>query len=180
MTININFADVPTTEPVPAGDYLFIVENVVLRSSKDKIDPDTQEKSQYLNWELTITEGPFEGRRIFMMTSLVKKALWKLRSVLVNLDSYNENFDLDVDEDTNAVISPELVGLVGVVRVKMGMWDGKERSEVDTILDIDGVDRERAGRTERKAQKVAAATPAPEGQNGAAPAKPERAKMTLR
>lgn len=153
----VDFSKVPSTENVPAGRYPFIVENVQLRTSKEKIDPDTGELSEYWNWELTITEGDFEDRRLWLMTSLVAKALWKLRGVLTNLEvelPKNEEtgkpmLDYDYDETTGQITDPELIGLTGVAVVKMGSYNGQERSEVDTILNKDGIDLTKALRTNK-------------------------------
>jgi hypothetical protein len=116
------------------------------------------------------------------MTSLVKKGLWKLRKVLTNLEvempkdaNGKTLFDYDYDEDTNQITDPELVGRVGIAVVKMGSYQGKERSEVDNILSIDGVDLEQAIRSETKTARAAA----PVTTNGAEAPRAER-KMNLR
>lgn len=150
MRTVIDFSGIPSNDPVPAGDYPVEVENVEWRQSKDKIDKETGELSEYWNWEAVITDGPFQGRRLFFMTSLTKSALWKLRNVLVNLGAYRESIEPVYDEDTKQVLEPELVGLTGVARVKMGSYKGEPRSEVDKILDDDGVDREKAMRQDAK------------------------------
>jgi hypothetical protein len=146
MAIQLDFSDIPSNEPVPAGRYPVIVDRVECRDSKSS-------DSQYLNWELKVTEGEFINRRLFMMTSLSRKALWRLRAVLTNLDAYEEKLELDVDEDSGAVLQPELVGLQGVAVVKMETYQGEERSRVEELLDEDGVDRERAQRKTTKPQR---------------------------
>jgi hypothetical protein len=139
MPIQLDFSNVPTNEPVPAGRYPVVVEQVECRDSKSS-------DSKYLNWELRILDGEFANRRLFMMTSLSAKALWRLRSVLINLDAYEEQLDIEVDEGSDIVISPELVGLTGTAVVKIETYQGEERAKVDELLDDDGVDRERAAR----------------------------------
>lgn len=160
--VAVDFSDIPTNEPVPAGMYTIVVENVEWRQSKDKIDEDTGNLSEYLNWELAITDGDFANRRLFTITSLKKKALWKLRSVFTNLAvDYDPDRGMEIDDDSNQVIYPELVGLIGTAEVVEGSYNGKPRSEVANIFDPDGIDLEKAMRDERRAEKKASNGKAP-------------------
>ena len=177
---SISFADIPTFEPVPAGNYPVMVENVTLRKNKEgKLDPDTGEVAEYFAWEFVIIDGEFQGQHLWLNTTLQRKGLFKLRNTFLNLgviDSLDGGLDYDVDEATDQVIEPELINRTGVARVKMGKnQNGEARSEVDTILDNEGIDRERSMRDAARGGRAQAA---PVTTNGA-PAQGQR-KMTLR
>lgn len=147
---SLDFTKVPSNDPVPDGDYAIVVENVQWRQSKDKIDATTGELSEYWNWELVVTDGPFEGRHLWTMTSLSDKAAFRLQQFLVNLRAIepdDKNVDPEYDEDTDQVIVPEIVGLTGVARVKGRTWNGETRPDVSKMLSDDGTDLLRTARS---------------------------------
>ena len=79
MGIKINFADIQGGfEPLPEGEYEVVVETVEVRESGSS-------DNDYLSWELKVLDDEFEGRRLWMITSLGPKALWKLKDTLIAL-----------------------------------------------------------------------------------------------
>lgn len=153
MAINVDFSDVPTNEPVPDGRYPVVVEQAEIRDSKSS-------DSQYINWELRIMDGEYANRRLFMMTSLSKKALWRLRAVLKNLGCYpGDKFTIEKDEGSGIMLFPQVVGATGVAVSKIETYQGEERSRTEELLDDNGQDVEKMERKEARA----AAKQAPRG-----------------
>jgi hypothetical protein len=168
---------------VPDGDYAIIVENVEWRQSKDKIDATTGELSEYWNWELVITDGPFEGRHLWTMTSLSEKALFRIQQFLVNLRAIEPGegmVDPEYDEDTNAVLVPELVERTGVARVKGRTWNGETRPDVNKMLSDDGTDLLRTARSTPVAAAKAPSAVAPVTNGAPTPPRLDRSAMKLR
>src|SRR5262245_54495415 len=116
--LRVDFSDVESFAVVPAGTYPVVVSEVQLRESGNSDHP-------YINWRLEITEGEFEGRNLWLMTSLSPKALWRLKEVFENLDVYSDEIELEVDEETNQMIAPELVGLPALAQVRIEAYQGR-------------------------------------------------------
>ena len=65
MGLRVNFADVEDYDPIPSGNYHLKVTDGELRDSGENAKhPD----SQYINWELTVQKGEFEGRKVWTNT----------------------------------------------------------------------------------------------------------------
>jgi hypothetical protein len=127
--VTIDFSEVESFAAIPEDEYAVVVEEVEMREG---------DKAPYLNWKLKVTEGEFEGRFQWMMTSLSPKALWRLKETLENLGIVEEEFELEVDEDTNLVIQPELVGLAAIAPVTVEEYQGKDSNRVDILLPPSG------------------------------------------
>lgn len=136
-SISINFGDVEGSfENIPAGRYPVVVEKVEVRESKSS-------DNNYFNWEMTITDGEHEGRKLWMITSLSPKALFRLKDVLVNIGAIEgeEEMELEWDDDVQItpkegplVIFPELSGAAATALVSIDTYEGKERNKVDDLL----------------------------------------------
>ena len=73
LTIDTTEAAESKPKPLPAGQYPMRVETITLKTAKTG--------TQYLNWMLRISDrsGQVGAKRIvWMKTSLVQAALWKL------------------------------------------------------------------------------------------------------
>src|SRR3989304_7391119 len=114
--VNIDFSDIEEFEALPAARYSFKVESVTLRESQSSENP-------YLNWELTVTAEPYANRRLFMITSLSPKALWRLKAVFEALGVYQDQMQLQIDEDSQILISPPVVGKPGIALVSQEGYD---------------------------------------------------------
>jgi hypothetical protein len=133
--MNINFAEVESGfEAIPEGTYSVVIEKVEVRESKSS-------DNDYLNWEFSISEGEFEDRRLWMITSLSEKALFKLKDVFEALEVLEDDMDLDWDEDVEItpqagplLLYPEVSGLACQVVVKNEVYQGTERNRIDTVL----------------------------------------------
>lgn len=128
QTISIDFSQIPSMEPLPKGNYPVVVDSVVLTESKSSENP-------YFNWTLTVTEpGECQNRKLFFMTSLAEKSLWRLMAIFTNLGVYEEKIQIQVDDQTNMVIYPELSGLTGVAVVTQEVYEKRLQNRVEDIL----------------------------------------------
>ena len=136
MGIKINFADVESSfQPLPEGPYDVVIEGVEVRESKSS-------DNDYLSWELKVLDPEFEGRRLWAITSLGPKALWKLKDTLLALDIIDADDEIELEwedgiditpQEGPRVTSPEVEGLACVAIVKNRMYEGKERNSVDEL-----------------------------------------------
>jgi hypothetical protein len=137
-TAKINFADVESSsfEPVPEGRYEVIVERVEVRESKSS-------DNNYLNWELRITDEDYEDQRLWMITSLSPKALFRLKDIYVALgviEGDEEDFEIEWDDDVDItpkegplVTNPDCEGMAAIARVHNEVYEGKEQNRVDEL-----------------------------------------------
>ena len=129
-TVNVDFSDVKGFEPIPQGTYSAIIENVELRDSK------STEGNQNINWEFTVNDGgEFDGRKLFMTTSLAPKALFRLKGVMESLGfEASEALSFDFDDETKQVIEPELIGRTVTVKVSQDTYQGRLVNRVDDVV----------------------------------------------
>lgn len=133
MPIKINFAEVDDNNLIPEGTYPTIVQSVQAKDASDG-------QSVFLEWYLEITSGEFEGRRVRMITSLKNTVLWRLKSVLRNLDVDVEGeIDFEMD-DEGFIIMPELTGRVGVAVVSHSTYQNVTRAQCDDLRPISELD----------------------------------------
>lgn len=131
--VSVDFSQVEEFEPLPKGDYSVLVEKVEYREAQ------TEDKYDYLNWELSVTEeGEFKGRKLWFISSFSPKALWRLKQILENLGVYDDDLEIDYDEDTMLVIDPELQGLPAMATVSQRTYEGRPQNNVDALTSIDG------------------------------------------
>lgn len=136
--IKVNFAEVESSfEPLPEGRYECIVETVEVRESKSS-------DNDYLNWELKVTDGEFEDRRLWMITSLSERALFRLKDTFLALGVIEEDDEIDIEWEDDVDITPqegpvltnpEVIGLACIAVVTNEVYEGKERNRVNEILD---------------------------------------------
>lgn len=168
--ITVNFADVQVRSTLPAGDYPCVVADCVLKQKTGSENP-------YLNWDLVVAEGEGEGRHVFLTTSFKPEAMWKMMQAFQNLGISEEEFNIQFDDATGQVTSPEVIGLPCVARVFQEPYQGRMTAKVSDLLGPNGEDV--ADQSQAEPEPVAAAaTPAtrpatkasPAAKNGPAPA----------
>lgn len=127
-TLSINFADIPSNDLEP-GDYDAMISQVVVRQAEGKEYP-------YLNWEFEITTPEHVGRKAWMMTPLSPQGAWKTRDQFVAL-GYAEDalLDLEYDEETGIITSPEMGDIPVLIRVEENEYQGRKRSQVASIIE---------------------------------------------
>jgi len=131
----VNFQDVEDFDALPEGEYAVEIDKVEVRQNKAG-------DANYLNWEFVVLDGDYENRRLWLITSLKPTALFRLKSVLEQLDLLEgEEMELEYDDDQEVTTSsgprliyPDVEGLEATVRVKNEIYDGKERSKVDDLF----------------------------------------------
>jgi hypothetical protein len=130
--VTVDFSEAESFEAIPDGEYACVIDEAELRESKSSDYP-------YINLTLSVAEGEHEGRKLWATASLHPKALWRTKELFENLGINGEAIDLDVDEDSNAVLDPEFVGMpvtavVSSEIAEQGANKGKLRNVVDTLL----------------------------------------------
>jgi hypothetical protein len=157
--VTVDFSDVQEFEPLGKGEYPVVVEKVTYKESQ------TEDKYDYLNWELTVTEAPNEGRKLWFITSLSPRALFRMKDIFENLGLPSDEVEIDYDEDAdNLVIEPELSGIPAIAVVSMRMYEGRPQDNVDTLIAPDKGSGKKVGgrgpvkKTGGAAKKTAGAT----------------------
>lgn len=135
--IKINFAEVESSfEPLPEGQYDVTIDRVEVRESNSS-------DHNYLNWQFVVQDDDYEGRNLWMITSLSPRALFRLKEVLVALGAIedDEEIELEWEDDVDVspregplVINPDLTGTACVAVVHNEMYDGRERNRVDQVI----------------------------------------------
>lgn len=131
-SIRVNFSDVNNFDPLPAGVYPVVVTGVEVREPRSaNKDGETY---PYLNWELTIEEGEYEDRKLWTITSLNPKAMWKLQEALVAFGEDKEELGEDFD------LYPEnYIGAKCNAAVIQEAYNGKMKNTVEDLAIRDGV-----------------------------------------
>lgn len=134
--LTINFAEIESSfEPLPEGSYDCIIERVEVRESKSS-------DNDYLNWEFVVQDEEYEDRRLWMITSLSPKALFRLKDVFLALGVIEEDDEIDIEWDDSVDITPsegpqltnpEVEGLACTAIVTNEMYDGRERNRVNEV-----------------------------------------------
>jgi hypothetical protein len=121
-TLSVNFKGVEGKQStIPADDYAV------------KVDEVTEEEGQnhpYLKWVFVITDGDFEGRKLYLNTSLSPNALWNLRGLLESLGQEVPDDEMDIDLE-------ELVGSECVVTTDTEKYEGRMRSIIVDFVSSD-------------------------------------------
>lgn len=157
--IKINFSEVEGGfEPLPEGSYEVIIERVEVRESNSS-------DNDYLNWEFKVTEDDFEERRLWMITSLSPKALFRLKDNFLALGVLEEDEDMELEWEDDIditpkegprLIEPELEGLACTVTVGNEVYEGRERNKV---VDLQAADAPKPRAGAKKAGSKTATKP---------------------
>jgi len=138
MGIRVNFTDtgdVSPREPVPAGKYLVTCTDGEIKESGPQAK---NPGSQYINWEFTIEDEGYEGRKLWSNTTLLPHALFSIKQLLeaVGMDTSGE-LDFDLDD----VIGKKLILRV-TKKPARTLDDGREvdeSNEVKSFIRADSV-----------------------------------------
>lgn len=118
MKVNINLDDVKELKPVPAGNYVCRI-----------IDGDVKEgpKGNYIAWTFEITDGEFAGQQLWINTSLVAKAQFKLKKLLeaCNFEWGKAGFNTE-----------DVVGSEVIVKAVQEMYEGEPKNKVKGFIPI--------------------------------------------
>lgn len=127
--VSIDFSEVPDFEALPKGYYPVIVVEVVKKENKAG-------NGEYLNWTLEVAEGEFANRKLWAITSLKPTGLWKLKEAFEAFGINLSQVDLDIDDDTSMLISPEVVGKACQALVEQQMYQGRLNNKVSALFPI--------------------------------------------
>lgn len=127
-TFSVDFSKIESQDPVPTSNQPVVIDSIEFRQSKSSEHP-------YLNWKLIISDGPFSGRTLWMITSLAPKALFRLQEVLSALGlPSSEQLDFQVDDATNILIKPPIAGKAAIARVTQETYEGTVRNRVEQLI----------------------------------------------
>lgn len=128
MGISVNFTDVETSDfdVLPSGSYQArITDGEIRESGPNAKNPG----SQYINWEFTISEGEFEGRKQWTNTSLLPQALFGLKGLLKATGQFDDD---EIEGEMNFEID-DVIGSEVTIVVGQKMYDGEKRNEVKRV-----------------------------------------------
>lgn len=121
----INFDEIPDNV-VPEGDVDATITAIELRTSKAN--------KPYLNWEFTVSDGDYQNSKIWMITSLAENALFRLKQIAEQL-GFEGQFDLEIDEETNKVVYPDLEGTAVTLEIYHEEYEGRKTARIAKIKD---------------------------------------------
>lgn len=129
--VTVDFSEVQDFEALPKDEYpVVIVKNTYVTAASD-------DKYDYMNLEMDITDGEFKGRKQWMVLSFSPKALFRMKEVFENLGVYDDAVEVDYDEETMAVTNPDLVGMPAMAVLTQRTYEGRLQNNVETLLSMD-------------------------------------------
>ncbi len=141
--MKVNFAEVESSfEPLPEGRYDCMVELVEVRESNSS-------DNDYLNWEFKVLDEDYEDRRLWMITSLSPKALFRVKDTFLGLGVIDDDDEIEIEWEDDVDITPRegprmtnpvVEGLACVCVVTNEVYDGRERNRVNEIIGADAED----------------------------------------
>lgn len=150
--VTVDFSEVQDFEALEKGEYPVVITDAKYRVSQ------SEDKYDYINLEMTITEGEFKDRKLWMILSFSPKALWRMKDVFENLGLYEEEIEVDYDEDTEVVTQPELIGLPGLAVVSQRTYEGRVQNQVDALISADDAPVKTNAKKEPATRKKTAST----------------------
>ncbi len=126
--LHVNMTDVEVTdfEPIPAGKYHVVITDGELKES----GPNSKNPgSEYIKFELTVQEGEYENRKLWVNASMLPHALFTLKGLL---DACGFETDGELDFEIDDVIGRECVVRVSVQPART-LPDGREVDAQNTV-----------------------------------------------
>ena len=125
---HVDFSQVQEFTPLPEGTYeASLSGSELVAASKTSGQP-------YMALTFTVSEGEFQGRKLFRNLSLQPQALWAFKQAVVRLGANPDDFVGMLEmEDLQAIVG----GLVGApCRISVGLreYNGELRNELKNIL----------------------------------------------
>lgn len=126
--IKVNFGDVEGFDALPEGTYTATIEKIEYRPAKEA------GKSPYLNVEYTVSEPEeFAGRKVWEVLSWAPKALFRMRDFFRAAGFEDDEYDLDVDEESGLLLDPDLSGEAVEVTIENEIYNKKEVNRVVAV-----------------------------------------------
>lgn len=114
----VNSAESTDLTPLPASTYNARLQGVEVREGQ---------KAPYWSWEFKIEDTDYNGRRIWVNTSLSTNAAWKMREVF-------DAFGADPDTDTDELCGQSVRLVVTQRAIETGNRAGQIGNNVDRVL----------------------------------------------
>lgn len=119
--ISVDLSKADSNSLIPDGEYQAIVYDVAQKQNK-------AQDGFNLNWQFKIRGGEYEGRSVFLTTSLKENALFRLRDVLIALGHpIPEDGKLELDTE-------DLLAKPCTITVTHSEYNGKTRNQVQDVL----------------------------------------------
>ena len=113
-TIPVNLADVEAFENLPLGEYEGEIKSITFK------EPREEGKYPQLQAAYTVTDEEQLGRVSSEFISLSPKAAFRLKRWFAKF-GLEDTENLDVDDETNELVDPDLVG----TRIRFKVWNDK-------------------------------------------------------
>lgn len=125
--IDINFSDTQF-DLVEPGVYLATIDFVELRTSQ-------KNGNQYFNWQFTMADDKYAGRKLWMITGLAENSQWVIAKTLkaLGITSEGSEIALEVDDESNLLINPELSDMQCYLKVEYDTYNGQQRNRVSVV-----------------------------------------------
>jgi hypothetical protein len=132
MGIRVDFSgtEVGNFDAIPAGSYVAKVTGGELREAGENAK---YPGSQYINWEFTIQEGEYTGRKQWTNTSLREGALFGLKELLAATGKFDVDGDLDFDIE-------DVIGSDVRISVRVKDYKGEAQNEVRRVKALDAAE----------------------------------------
>lgn len=121
--INLDLTGVETYDNLPVGKYYGSVDKIEYREAQE------EGKFPQLMATYMVIEGELVGRKTSEFLSLSPKAAFRLKRWLNRFGIEDDIVALDIDEDTNLLMEPDLVGvnLIFEVYVDPKLYQGERQ-----------------------------------------------------
>ena len=123
--LRVDFTNVESFEVLPTDVYPVVITNIEEKTGKTSGQP-------YLNIEMTVTEGEYEGRKLWGMVSFSPKAAFKVKEFLIACGVSTEDLGGNYDVEPEDYIGTELM-----ISVVVDQYEGRENNKVDAFLPSD-------------------------------------------
>jgi hypothetical protein len=130
--IDINFSDTQF-DLIEPGVYLAVIDFVELKEKRDQ-------SGTYLNWQFTLADEKYTGRKFWLITSLGEKSQWVIAKTLKALGVVAEGSDegkseiaLEIDDDSNLLINPMLTGMECYLKIEYDTYNGNQRNRGSVV-----------------------------------------------
>lgn len=127
-SLNLDFSNAEAPVRLKPGRYEAVVDHIEVGQAEGKEHP-------YLRWVLTLTDEEFDGKEVKYITSLSPKSLWRLQENFQSFGLDADEYELEIDEDSNMLVDPDLSGELCIIKVVAGTYQGRPTAKV---VDIEG------------------------------------------
>jgi hypothetical protein len=112
IKVNLVDVEVQTFEVIPRGEYHLKVTDGEIRTSGETAK---NPGAQYINWEFTVQDGEYAGRKLWAMTSLLPQALFGLKGLLQATGKFTDDqLSGDLEFEIEDVIGSDVIGVVKI------------------------------------------------------------------